>query len=110
MTRWISDEQAEAALEWLRSNARALGDAKEEAVKSESMRKRVRSIEMQRSEAKTVSGKEQEAEASQAYLDAVLAEAKAAGEYEYMRALKDAAVARIECWRSLRASERALAK
>ena len=105
---WITDEEASSALEWLVKNARALGEAKRQAVLAESMTKRVRAIEMVRSDAKTVAEKERDALASEAYLDAINAEAEAAGKYEEMRALKDAATARIECWRSLTATQRSL--
>ena len=105
---FISDDEAERALHWLRDNARALGEAKAEAVRSESMTKRAKAIEMARSDAKTVAEKERDALASQAYLDAINAEAEAAGHYEYMRALKDAAMARLELWRSITATARQL--
>jgi len=89
-------------------NARALGKAKEKSVLSESMTKRIKALEMARSEAKTVAEKERDALASEAYLLAIQAEAQEAGEYETMRALKDAATARIECWRSLTSTARSL--
>lgn len=105
---WISDEQASSALEWLLSNAKNLGEAKRNAVLTESMTKRVKALEMSRSDAKTIAEKERDALASEAYLAAIHAEADAAGQYETMRALKDAAVARLEAWRTLSSNARAL--
>ena len=105
---FITDESASAALEWLVKHARQLGELKRNAVLTESMTKRVKAIEMARSEAKTVAEKERDALASEAYLEAITAEAAAAGAYEEARALKDAATARIECWRSLSATQRTL--
>lgn len=105
---FVTDDAASAALEWLVKNARQLGELKRQQVLTESMTKRVKAIEMARSEAKTVAEKERDALASQAYLDAITAEAEAAGAYEEARALKDAAGARIECWRSLSATQRTL--
>lgn len=105
---FVSDDAASDALEWLVKNAKAIGEAKKQAVLTESMRKRVRAIEMAKSDAKTVSDREREAEASNAYLMAIEDEAKAAGHYEFLRALKDAATAKIECWRSLNATQRTL--
>jgi hypothetical protein len=105
---FVTDDSASDALNWLVSNARALGKAKEKAVLAESMTKRIKALEMSRSEAKTVAEKERDALASQAYLDAITDEAKAAGEYETMRALKDAAIARVEAWRSLQATQRSI--
>ncbi len=108
MTGFVSDEAASDALNWLVGNARALGKAKEKAVLAESMTKRIRALEMARSDAKTVAEKERDALASEAYLLAITAEAQAAGEYETMRALKDAAIARLEAWRTLSSNARAL--
>jgi hypothetical protein len=104
----VSEEAASDALEWLFKNARTLGEAKRDQVITESMTKRVKAIEMAMSEAKTVAEKERDALASNAYLMAIEDEAKAAGHYEHMRALKDAATARIEMWRSLNATQRSL--
>ena len=103
---FVTEDQASAALEWMVKNARHLGELKRAQVLTESMTKRVRAIEMARSEAKTVSEKERDALASEAYLQAIQSEAEAAGAYEEARALKDAAMARIEVWRSLAATQR----
>ena len=108
MTQWIPDNDAERALDWLRDNAPLLGEAKKQAVLAERMVKRTLALEMARSEEKTAAGKERDALASGAYLDAIHAEAETAGAYEVQRALKDAAVAKLEAWRTLRASERAM--
>jgi hypothetical protein len=105
---FVTDEAASDALNWLVGNARALGKAKEKAVLAESMTKRIRALEMARSDAKTVAEKERDALASEAYLLAITAEAQAAGELETLRALKDAAIARVEAWRSLQATQRSL--
>lgn len=105
---FVTDESASAALEWLVKNARHLGELKRQQVLTESMTKRVKAIEMARSDAKTIAEKERDALASEAYLKAIQEEAEAAGAYEEARALKDAATARIECWRSLSATQRTL--
>ena len=105
---FVSEDAASDALEWLLKNAKVLGEAKKQQVLTESMTKRTRAIEMAKSEAKTVAEKERDALASNAYLMDIQDEAKAAGHYEHMRALKDAATARIEMWRSLNATQRAL--
>lgn len=105
---FITDDAASDALEWLVKNAKALGKAKEKSVLAESMTKRIKALEMARSDSKTVAEKERDALASEPYLLAITAEAQAAGEFETLRALKDAATARIECWRSLTATQRTL--
>lgn len=108
--RWITDEEAEKALDWLVKNARPLGDAKETLVKSERMVDRTKAVVMKRHSDLPVSAQEREAKASPELEAAYIDEAKAAGHYEYMRALKDAAMARLDAWRTLRASERAMSK
>jgi len=105
---FVTDDSASAALEWLVKNARTLGELKRQQVLTESMTKRVKAIEMARSDAKTIAEKERDALASEPYLEAITAEASAAGAYEECRALKDAAMARIEAWRSLSATQRQL--
>lgn len=105
---FVTDEQASKALDWLVANARQLGELKRNQVLTESMTKRVKAIEMARSDAKTVAEKERDALASEAYLKAITEEAEAAGAYEEARALKDAAIARVEAWRSLQATQRSL--
>jgi len=107
---FINDDDAERALDYLVSKARALGEAKRQAVLAERMVKRVKAIEMKRSDASSVSGRECDAECTEAMLDAITADAEAAGKYEELRALKDAAGAKLDVWRTLRASERAMAK
>ena len=105
---FVTDEQASSALEWLVKHAKAIGEAKRIAVLAEAMTKRILAIEIARSDGKTVAERERDARASEAYLEAITAEAAAAGAYEEARALKDAATARIECWRSLSATQRTL--
>lgn len=110
MSIWIQDHDAERALDYLRDNAPTLGEAKKQAVLAERMVKRTLALEMARSEEKTAAGKERDALASQAYLDAIVAEAEAAGHLETERAMRDAASAKFDAWRTLRASERAMSK
>lgn len=105
---FISDEQAGKALEWLLKNARDLGELKRQQILTEAMTKRVKAIETARSDGKTVAERERDALASEAYLKAITEEAEAAGKLEEARALKDAAIARVECWRSLAATQRQL--
>ena len=107
---WISDESAEAALDWLVRNAKALGEAKETLVKAERFVDRTKAVLMKRHSELPVSAQEREAKASPELEAAYLDEAKAAGVYEHLRALRDAAAARLDCWRTLKATQRALTK
>jgi hypothetical protein len=55
-----------------------------------------------------VSAQEREALASDAYMNAMGNAAEAAGAYEHMRALREAAALKIEVWRSASANYRAM--
>jgi hypothetical protein len=102
--------QAEKSMEWLMGSAQKLGHAKRRAVYAESMVKRMRAIVMKRYSHLPVSAAEREANASDELMEAYEVEADAAGEYETLRALKDAHIATIEGWRSMEASARAASK
>jgi hypothetical protein len=104
----VSDAEVEKALEWLRDNAAKIGEAKAATIRSERMTKHIKALEMQKHNELPVSAQDREATASSAYLDALMKEAKAAGEYEEMRALREAAALKIEVWRSASANYRAM--
>jgi hypothetical protein len=104
----VSDTDVEKALDFLRDNAREIGEAKAEAIRAERMTKHVRAIEMKKHNALPVSAQEREALASEEYVAALEREAVAAGEYEKMRALREAAALKIEAWRSMGANYRAM--
>jgi hypothetical protein len=105
---FISDEEASSALNFLVGNARKIGDAKEALIKAERFVERVKALQMKRHSDMPISAQEREARVSDALQSAWDAEALAAGHYEYLRACKDAAVARIEAWRSLQATQRSI--
>lgn len=104
----VADEEVEKALDWLRDNAEAIGAAKERLVKAGHMVKHVKALQMKRWNEQTVSAQEREAVASKEYLDALTEEARAAGEYEVMKSLREAAALKIEVWRSENANYRAM--
>lgn len=104
----VSDAEVEMALDWLRDNAGEIGKAREEAVRTERMTKHIKALEMKRHNELPVSAQEREAHASQAYVDALTKEAVAAGEFERMRGLREAAALKIEVWRSASANYRAM--
>jgi hypothetical protein len=104
----VSDAEVERALDWLRDNAAKIGGAREKMVMTECMTKHIKALEMQKHNDLSVSAQDREATASPAYLDALMKEARAAGEYEEMRALREAAALKIEVWRSASANYRAM--
>lgn len=110
LEKFITDDQAEAALNWLRDNAATLGNAKRDLVLAERLVDRTKALEMKRHSDLPVSAQEREAKASDVLYEAYKAEAVAAGEYEKLRALRDVAIARVEAWRSLTANFRAMTK
>jgi hypothetical protein len=85
-----------------------MGKAKERLIAAEHMVKVTKALVMKRHSELTVSAQEREAYASKEYLEAVKEEAKAAGAYEEMKSLKDAAAMKIEAWRTEQANYRAM--
>jgi len=104
----VSDADVEKALDWLRDNANEIGAAKAVAIKTERMTKHIRALLMKEHADLPVSAQEREALADPRYLDAIAAEATAAGEFEKLRSLREAAAMKIEVWRSAGANFRAM--
>ena len=98
--RIVTDDQVGDALRWLAENAAELGAAKARLVKSGHMIKHVEALLFLASDEKTVDAKKARVRVSQRWLEAVDEEASAAGEFEKMKALREAANARVEAWRS----------
>lgn len=107
-TELVSEMEVERALDWLRDNAAEIGSAKANAVRTERMTKHIKAIEMKRHNELSVSAQEREAYASDAYVGALEAEAVAAGEYERLRGLREAAALKIEAWRTASSNYRSM--
>lgn len=107
-TRIVTDEELEKALDWLRDNAKEMGDAKAETIRASHMMKVVKALGMKLHNEKPISHQEREAIASEEYRKALERDAVAAGEYEKMRALREAAALKIEAWRTEAANYRAM--
>lgn len=105
---FITEERVEAALDFLRENADAVGDAKAEAVRADKMLKHIRAIEMKKNTLLPLGGQEREADSSPAYREAIERDAVAAGEYEKLKAKREYASMIIEVWRSLGANYRSM--
>lgn len=104
----VTDAEVEKALDWLRDNAAEIGDAKANAIRTERMTRHIKALEMKRYNEMSVSAQEREAYASQAYLAALEAEAIAAGEFERLRGLREAAAMKIEAWRTSSSNYRSM--
>ena len=106
--RIVTDEDVGKALDWLRDSARELGQAKERLTLATGMIRHVEALEFKMSDAKSAEARKADARTSDRYIEAVTEEAKAAGAYEMMRALREAAAAKIEAWRTESSNYRAM--
>jgi rhamnose utilization protein RhaD (predicted bifunctional aldolase and dehydrogenase) len=106
--RIVTEEALEKALDYLRDSARDLGDAKARLVKAGHMLKHVEAIEYKKSDAKTAEAKKADARTSETFMSAIVEDAEAAGAYEMMKALREAAALKIEAWRSEQANYRSM--
>lgn len=106
--RIVTESDLEKALDFLRDSAAELGNARAEMIRASHMIKVVKALAMKMHNDKPVSVQEREALCSTEYEAALLEDAKAAGEFEKLRALREAAALKIEAWRSEQASWRAM--
>lgn len=104
----ISDDALDKALAWLRDNAKEMGDAKARLIRAERMVSHVEAILIRASDATSDTKKKAEARADPRYLAAINEEADAAGAFETLRSLREAAALKIEAWRSEQANFRAM--
>jgi hypothetical protein len=104
----ISDESVERALDWLRDFAPVIGKAKERTVLAGHMLKHIEALLSKASDEKTVDAKKNDARTDKRYVEAIREDAVAAGEYERLKALREAAALKIEAWRSEQANFRAM--
>jgi len=106
----LTQDDMEESVHWIIDNARALGLARRKMILTERMTERLKAVMMKKHMDLAVSAQEREAKASEEMHQAYIDEANAAGEFEYLRSLRDAHIARIEAWRSLESSARALTR
>lgn len=106
--RIVTDNEVDRALHFLANNARELGQAKARMVKAGHMLKHVEALEYKLSSAGSIEARKAEARTSERYLSAITEDAEACGEYEMMRALREAAALKIESWRSEQATYRSM--
>jgi hypothetical protein len=102
----ISEERAEAAVEFLRDTSERYGKARGYSAFCESNLRRVKALEMA-SKAGGVGEREAAAYASVAYGAALEALQNSVADYETLRALRDAAIFTIEVWRSQNSARKA---
>lgn len=103
----ITMDQVERAQQYLIDSAAEIGGATERAIRAERMLKHIKALEMKKRNEQALGAQEREAYASDAYKEALLEEAVAAGELAKVRALRDAAESVIRIWQSENANMRA---
>lgn len=106
--RIVNEDACEKALSWLRDNADDMGRAKERLVKADKMIGHIEALMIRLSDEKSDEKRKADARSSDKYRDAIIEAAEAAGEYEKMEALREAAALKIETWRSEQANFRAM--
>ena len=106
--RIVTEADCERALSWLRDNAQELGEAKRNLVLADKMVGHIEALMSRASEEKSDEKRKADARASSRYLQAINDSAYAAGEYEKLKALREAAALKIETWRSEQANYRAM--
>lgn len=104
--RLVSDDDMESALSWLRDSAKSVGEARARAIKAGHMVKHIEALMYLASLKTTSEAKKADSRTSQRWLEAINEEADAVGELEKLKALREAASARIEAWRSEQANYR----
>lgn len=106
--RIVSDDDVEMALAWLRDSAQLLGKAAEAAENASNYVKHMESLLFLANEGKNAEERKAKAKCDDRWMKATDDEAKAVGELTRLRALRDAASAVIEAWRSEQANYRAM--
>jgi len=95
----VSDSDVSKALDYLRDSAVPLGKITERATFASSYTKHVKALEMKRFDG-SAAAQEREALAGERYLESIKDEAEAVGEVATARAYREAAMAKIDVWRT----------
>lgn len=106
----IDDSEIDRALDWLVRNAEKSAQARANRVLLEETTRSIKAEQMKASGQESIGAQEREAYASDAYKAHVTGLAAAVYEDEKLRALRAAAEAKIEAWRTLSSNARAQGK
>lgn len=106
----VTEEDVHNAVEYLRKTATPLGRMRAEQIKTEKMISHVEALMTIASEQKSAEMRKADARASSRYVEAIDAHAQAAGEFEALKAGREAASAVIEAWRTQSATHRAMTR
>ncbi len=102
----MTEAEAEKATQYLVDTAYLYGEARARAVKANAMLRHVKALAMKASGENSAAAQEREAYASDEYLAAINAEFEAVLEVEKLKAAREAAVVRVDFWRSVNARQR----
>lgn len=106
--RLVTNNELDKALAFLRDSAGAMGEAKARLIRAGHMVAHTEALMVVGSSESSADKRKADARASQRYLDAINEEADAAGEFEKLKSLREAAAMKIEAWRSEQANFRAM--
>ena len=104
--RIVTDEDVDRALAWLRDSAIEIGKARENAIKADRYVDHLEALLILGSKETSDAKRKADARGSEKWLEATNEAAYWAGELEKLRALREAAAAKIEAWRSESANYR----
>lgn len=104
----IDEASIEKALDYLRDTAEEVAQAAAQRLYLEEGRKRLKAILMQKHNDLPLSAQEREAYADEEYEKYLIGLKEAVYRHEKARALRTAAEAKIEAWRSMSANQRAM--
>ncbi len=106
--RIVTDEDMDRALSFLRDSAIQIGAAREAMIKAQRMVEHTEALLTLASKQSSDQKRKADARTNPRWLEATTQEAVAAGEFEKMKALREAASAKIEAWRSEQANYRGM--
>lgn len=104
----VSEAEVEKALDFLRDSAGDIANAKAEIIRREHQLKHIKAIVMKTCGESSAAAQEREALADETYQENFSAIAKAYGDYERLKALREAAAAKIQAWQTASSNYRAM--
>lgn len=106
--RIVTDDDVDRALHYLRESAIEIGQSRQQMLEKDALVKRTEAMLFLSSDEKSVEAKKADVKASKKWIEASIEHAVAAGQFETLKALREAAAARIEAWRSESANYRGM--
>ncbi len=102
------DDDISKAIEFLVHSAGDIGRAKERAVKADKMIGHIEALMSKASDEKSADARKMDARASERYLEAINESAEAEGEMAKLYSLRQAAVMKVEAWRTWQSTMRSV--